>query len=132
MKSIRIFLIVVLLSTICIVNFSAALNGYNRSTEAGNSLLDVRLKSMALMTARLYVMHGDVDSAIFDDDTIFQIWQGDKLLSKSVNAPSSGLVSGLSEYHVVNSVYSGVFIPSTPLTLMCMLSTVNAMTFIAS
>ncbi|MFT5137371.1 MAG: two-component system sensor histidine kinase QseC [Arenicella sp.] len=103
MKSIRIFLIVVLLSTICIVNFSAALNGYNRSTEAGNSLLDVRLKSMALMTARLYAMHGEVDSAIFDDDTIFQIWQGDKLLSKSVNAPSTGLVSGLSEYHVVNS-----------------------------
>jgi two-component system sensor histidine kinase QseC len=103
MKSIRIFLIVVLLSTICIVNFSAALNGYNRSTEAGNNLLDDRLKSMSLMIARLHQMHGDVDPDTFAEGIIFQVWQNQTLLSKSVNAPSSNMVSGLSDYHIINS-----------------------------
>lgn len=93
----------VLLSTICIVNFSAALNGYNRSTAAGNKLLDDRLKSMSLMTAKLHEIHGNVDADTFDDHVIFQIWQADKLLSKSLNAPSLGLVSGRSDYHIVNS-----------------------------
>jgi len=103
MKSIRLFLIVVLLSTICIVNFTAALNGYNRSTEAGNSLLDDRLKSMSLMIVRLNDIHGDVGSDTFNNESIFQIWRHDTLLSKSANAPSSMLISGNSDFHIVNS-----------------------------
>lgn len=58
---------------------------------------------MALMMARLYAEHGRVDGDTFDDSTIFQIWQGESLLSKSSNAPNTSISSGRSDFHIVNS-----------------------------
>lgn len=103
MKSIRVYLIVVLLSTICIVNFGAALNGYNRSTDAGRSLLDKRLVSMTLTTTRLYEMHGSLDSETFESDAIFQIWKDQRLVAKSQNSSNTPLANSKSEFHIVNS-----------------------------
>ena len=103
MKSIRVYLIVVLLSTICIVNFGAALNGYNRSTDAGRNLLDKRLVSMALTITKIYEMHGSLGSETFESDVIFQIWKDGRLVEKSQNGPSTSIANPRSEFHIVNS-----------------------------
>ncbi|MBL4672735.1 MAG: hypothetical protein JKX81_10795 [Arenicella sp.] len=103
MKSIRLYLIVVLLSTICIVNFGAALNGYKRSKAAGQSLLDKRLIDMALTTTKLYAQHAEVDSETFQNNVIFQIWDGNKLVAKSINSPKTPIANARSDFNIVNS-----------------------------
>lgn len=103
MKSIRLYLIVVLLSTICIVNFGAALNGYNRSTDAGLSLLDKSLVNMAKTTTKFYKNHSTLDSETFESDVIFQVWNEDELVAKSKNAPITAIANSRSDFHIVNS-----------------------------
>lgn len=103
MKSIRLYLIIVLLSTICLVNFSAALNGYNRSSAAGNDLLDKRLISVSAMIERLYQNNGKVGSSTFGNDAIFQIWGHGTLLYRSDNAPQQAIAVKHSDFHIVNA-----------------------------
>ncbi|MFT6098756.1 MAG: two-component system sensor histidine kinase QseC [Arenicella sp.] len=103
MKSIRLYLIIVLLSTICIVNFGAALNGYTRSADAGRVLLDKRLVDMAKTTTKLYKNHATLDAETFESNVIFQLWDDDKLVAKSENAPITAIASSRSDFHIVNS-----------------------------
>lgn len=103
MKSIRLYLIVVLLSTICLVNFTAALNGYNRSTDIGNGLLDQNLVETSGAIERLFLRNGPLDANTFGDKAIFQIWQNGVLASRSKNAPETNMAVNPAAFHIVNS-----------------------------
>ena len=92
MKSIRIFLVVVILAVITLFNFVAALKGYQSSMDEADRLFDSQL----LETARLIAfIHPENTAGNDDHDSsfTFQVWQGDKLIASSANASSTLIAS---------------------------------------
>ena len=108
MKSIRNFLIVVLLSVICLVNFSGALHGYQRSVEQADQLLAKQLQDKGELLLALYQQlllptpcQGACAAAasapastssiwlneLFGSEVLFQIWRAGQLEAHSNNAP---------------------------------------------
>jgi hypothetical protein len=65
---------VVLVATICIVNFIAALNGYRSSTVSAKQILEARLESMAHTILRLSFADHELSANTFSKDSIFQVW----------------------------------------------------------
>lgn len=91
MNSIRRFLIVVLLATITLINFLAALYGYRSSMAEAVQLFDEQLANIATVlgsTPAGYYSTVTGDSAI-----AFQIWQGDNLEASSGNAPAEPMAA---------------------------------------
>ena len=103
MKSIRVYLIILLLSTICIVNFSAALNGYKLSTQAGDAILDERLITMSNTILKLHNAYGILSAETFGENSIFQVWQGNVLKTRSSNAPLKTLTTQVAGFYIINS-----------------------------
>ncbi len=94
MKAIRTFLIVVLLSVVCLVNFVAALHGYQRSMQKADQLLAQQLQSTGQLLYRLYQLLPAEPSnqrlaELLGEQFLFQIWRGETLLAHSANAPST-------------------------------------------
>lgn len=92
MRSIRVFLLVALLSTITLVNFLAALHGYRESMAAAQQLLDRQLAATAALLEKLPLER--VQTELPDDGEVaLQLWNeaGESLL-KSVNTPDQPMV----------------------------------------
>ena len=104
MKSIRSFLITVILSTITLITFLSALNSYRDSLEKAEQIFDLELvnKAHLLSSAFTYAIDKNInnehvlEAAIvtkqennqaIDAFYIFQIWQKKRLLLRSFNAP---------------------------------------------
>lgn len=87
MKSIRLYLILVLLSTICLVNFLAALHGYRSSMEQAGRLQDKQLADSTLQILHLLDEQSAVSPRLFPDSIYFQVWDGKDLIHASENAP---------------------------------------------
>lgn len=89
MKSIRTFLIVVLLAVICLVNFVAALHGYQRSMQQADQLLAQQLQQAGHLIHRLYQQQPQTTGldGLIGEHFLFQIWHHDTLLTRSENAP---------------------------------------------
>ncbi len=117
MSSIRLYLIIVLLSTICLVNFVAALHGYRSSMAEADRLLDRQLSDSANLLARLDIalrevanegsspgQHGEVQhpQLVHPQTLMFQIWQGGHLLARSDNAPDGPILPLESGFHAHN------------------------------
>ena len=97
MTSIRTFLVVVILSVICLSNFIAALQGYRDSLNAVDQIEEQQLVDKAHTLKVLFSNQTKFPQDIFSEDTLFQVWHQDDLLAKSNNAPESsfsGLDSG--------------------------------------
>jgi two-component system sensor histidine kinase QseC len=102
-SSIRRFLVVVLLATITLINFLAALHGYRTSMEEAERLFDAQLADIAsvlAVTAGGPVFQGEVDSSA--SSIIFQVWKGAELESASINVPAEPLAPLESGYADVN------------------------------
>lgn len=85
MKSIRVFLVAVILAVITIFNFMAALRGYQSSMEEADRLFDKQLLDTAKLIA--YVYTGDTGSqAGYNSTFAFQVWRQGELLASSANA----------------------------------------------
>ena len=98
-RSLRTYLIVVLLSAICLSNFIAALHGYQKSLSAADQLVDSLVSEKARSLARL-VSHGNlVPSDLYDRNTFFQVWNQNQLLTRSDNAPDGRVTPAVSGYH---------------------------------
>lgn len=89
MTSIRTFLVVVILSTVCLSNFSAALQGYRDSLNAVDKIERKQLEDKAYALKVLFDSQSKIPGTIFDGDTIFQVWHQQALMAKSENAPVS-------------------------------------------
>ena len=104
MKSIRNFLIIVLLSVICLVNFVAALHGYQRSMQQADQLITQQLRDAGQLLLQLYEIPATdpenesnqthfgrqpkpASHAGLGDDLLFQIWRDNQLIALSSNAP---------------------------------------------
>ena len=106
MKSIRVFLIVVLLSIICLVNFLAALHGYRSSMAAADRLLEKQITNSAQMIAVLMSNSIEIPEGVFPESVYYQYWHAGMLLKHSANAPDTQLSATEPGFHHEN--FSGV------------------------
>lgn len=100
MTSIRHFLIIIIISVVCLANFIAALQGYRDSLAVVDRIEEQQLEEKAHALLTLVSDQARVPSNIFDDDTLFQIWQQAVLLAKSNNAPEESFYSQDSGFHL--------------------------------
>ncbi|MBU3070726.1 hypothetical protein KOI40_12910 [Aestuariicella sp. G3-2] len=110
MRSIRTFLVVVLLSTICLVTFVAVMHGYRSSLVEAEDLIDRHLVDLGKLAAVIEKTH---DARILDhysSDIWFQLWSEDNTLRfRSENAPDKELLplSPLSDQQLHRVSYQG-------------------------
>ena len=88
MKSIRIFLVAVILAVITLFSFVAALKGYQSSMAEADALFDKQLLDTARLIAYIYT-ESTISNEGYDSSFTFQVWQQDKLMAASFNAPST-------------------------------------------
>lgn len=109
MKSIRFFLVITTLSTLTLVIFLSALNGYQKSIAKAEALFDMELINKAHLLAMTF--HGfkkkpiTLKKELNTDHFIFQIWHKKKLLQTStarLKKPISPFISGFSEKNFLN------------------------------
>lgn len=88
MKSIRVFLVAVILSVVVLFNFIAALRGYQSSMKEAEYLFDQQLLAMAKLIGNFSPSKNGTKEIEYPESEIaFQIWDGSKLQVASPNAP---------------------------------------------
>lgn len=101
MKSIRVFLVSIILAVITLFSFVAALKGYNSSMVEADSLFDKQLQDTAQLIANIHTK-----STAFNVDQessfVFQIWQQDDLVVSSLNAPPTRIAPLAAGYDYSN------------------------------
>lgn len=103
MKSIRIFLVVVLLATITLTVFLSALHGYRSSMEEAQQLFDIKLSD----TARLLAATGSPGRVSGQpipaaSQFAFQVWQDGRMIQQSTNAPATPIAHFEPGYQYTN------------------------------
>lgn len=88
MKSIRVFLVAVILAVITLFNFMAALKGYQSSMDEAERLFDKQLLDTARLIAFIYTGNTGTHAG-YDSTLAFQVWQQGKLVASSANASST-------------------------------------------
>ena len=90
MNSIRTYLIAVILATVTLFNFVAALRGYQSSLVEADQLFDGQLLDSARLIANI---DAEQSEQIIDTTgaTAFQVWRGRALLMASSNAPGAAI-----------------------------------------
>lgn len=101
MKSIRLFLIAVILATITLFNFIAALQGYRSSLLEAERLFDNQMMETAEFIADLYSENllAPVDHA---GNRVFQVWKNGELKAYSANAPIMAIAPLLPGFNFSN------------------------------
>ena len=100
MTSIRHFLIIIILSVVCLGNFIAALQGYRDSLASIDRIEEQQLEEKAHTLFTLVSHQTNIPSHVFGDDTLFQVWQQAVLLAKSQNAPEASFYSQDAGFHL--------------------------------
>lgn len=88
MKSIRVFLMVVILAVFTLFNFIAALRGYQSSMQQAELLFDQQLLETARIIANIHT-EDTATNIDHESHVAFQVWQNDKLMASSSNTPES-------------------------------------------
>ena len=97
MRSIRLFLLVTLLSTIVLVNFVSALQGYRASMAEAQQLFDQQMAATAELLSAMPVPQKIPVVVDHTGPMAFQVWaEEQRLLMRSANAPQTP-VSGFEE-----------------------------------
>jgi two-component system sensor histidine kinase QseC len=106
MKSIRIYLLLLLLATITLVDFVALLHGYQSSMTKSEQLFDRRLLGNARLISAIYSIDvkGEVTQADGLEHTYFQIVtrDGADIVANSSNAPFNSLSELKQGFYTVN------------------------------
>lgn len=85
--SIRNFLLLLLLSVMTLVSFSAAISGYKASVNKANALFDRNL--IALAHSMVDIPHAQgAEVNLADSNIALQVWSGKHLVLKSLTAPA--------------------------------------------
>lgn len=100
MTSIRQFLIIIILSVVCLGNFIAALQGYRDSLASIDRIEEQQLEEKARTLFTLVSNQSSVPESLFGEDTLFQVWQQATLLAKSKNAPEISFYGQDSGFHL--------------------------------
>ena len=102
MRSIRVFLATSIVSLLTLFNFVAAVQGYQSSMREADALFDNQMLDLALLVSNLDVSDERLRSLQLGDDLAFQVWQNNKLLAASANAPSVALHEFADGYDYAN------------------------------
>ncbi len=105
MKSIRLYLLLALLSTITLVNFVSLLHGYQSSMQKAQTLFDSRLESTAVLIASANSRQIGQETVTNQQTpfTFFQIIDNNgQLLTRSENAPAKVLSVLQQGFHIIN------------------------------
>jgi two-component system, OmpR family, sensor histidine kinase QseC len=106
MKSIRTYLVIVLLATMTLITFIATLRGYRSSMEQTALLFDGQLHDIAELLDESSVANPDSPNIPEDGSTdnaiAFQIWEGTELRQRSLNAPVAPISAFEPGYHDEN------------------------------
>ena len=95
MKSIRQFLTLVLVSSLILIIFSAAMHGYRGAMQASTQLMDKELNSVLMSVAYSH----DITVPEHDDQgLVYQIWKDGQLTARSENAPLTLLTATEDNY----------------------------------
>ncbi|MEE4186453.1 MAG: ATP-binding protein [Gammaproteobacteria bacterium] len=103
MSSIRRYLVIVLLATITLVNFLAALHGYRSSMEKADQVFDAELVDIASVLAQatgstaVQQISGQLSTGV-----VFQIWNDGEPEYASFDAPAGPIADLVPGYHDVN------------------------------
>lgn len=106
MKSIRLYLVLALLSTICLANFIAAFQGYRDGMAAGDRLLDKQLIEMSQALEQLHATATTPPAHLYGEGRLFQIWHQGALQHRSAAAPITALGKLEPGYHFAG--YNGL------------------------
>ncbi len=101
MKSIRVFLVIVILAIITLSSFVAALKGYQSSMAEAESLFDKQLLDTAKLIADIYSDNTQKGQS-YDSTFAFQVWHQDRLLVSSFNAPAARIARLTPGFDYVN------------------------------
>ncbi|WP_439134342.1 ATP-binding protein [Pseudomaricurvus sp.] len=94
MRSIRTFLVIVLLSTICLVTFVAVMHGYRSSLNGAEELIKRQLVDLSKLVAVIEKTHNTSVLEHYSSEIWFQVWSTDKKLRfRSENAPDGDLIT---------------------------------------
>jgi len=99
MTSIRRFLIIIILSVLCLTNFIAALQGYRDSLNAVDRIEEQQLREKAHSLMKLAAQPGKLPDNLFGDDILYQVWHKTGLQTKSDNAPDSPFFEEAPGFH---------------------------------
>jgi len=106
MKSIRTFLVIVLLATMTLIIFTAALRGYRGSMQQTERLFDRQLQDLADLLDEFSGTPTEPanmpENETPESSIAFQIWGNGSLLHRSVNAPETPIVEFETGYHETN------------------------------
>lgn len=100
MSSIKTFLILVILSVVCLGNFVAALQGYRDSVQTVDNIEQQLLREQAETLQRLLAHNSTVPANLFGAHTLYQVWSGPQLYAQSDNAPSEAFLTGPPGFHL--------------------------------
>ena len=101
MKSIRVFLVVVILAVFTLFNFIAALRGYQSSMQEAEQLFDKQLLETAQIIANIHT-ENTATNINHDSHIAFQVWQDETLLASSSNAPHTPIAAFTEEVSFSN------------------------------
>lgn len=90
MRSIRRHLILLLISSLTLISFSAAIQGYNASMQRSSSLFDAELTTLA-NSLIVNIVGEQLRQVKTDQNIALQIWQNGKLKLHSANSPKTSI-----------------------------------------
>ncbi|MDX2456836.1 MAG: ATP-binding protein [Gammaproteobacteria bacterium] len=103
MKSIRIFLVVMLLAIMILTVFLAALHGYKSSMAEVQQLFDFELADKAHLLAITGNSRSAKGEAVsVSDQYAFQVWQDSEIIQRSDNTPLTAITNLEGGYHDIN------------------------------
>ncbi len=100
MRSIRTFLVIVIVSVICLSNFFAALQGYRDSLNKIDQIEEQQLEEKLRELQALFNHRSKIPADLFGDDALFQIWHQGKLIAKSANVTETMFYGENSGFHL--------------------------------
>ena len=106
MKSIRIYLVIIIVAAITLANFIASLNGYRDGMAAAENRLDAELMELSQTLNALIASAQTPPTDLLPERELFQFWRNGALLYHSVNAPSALADNLATGFHQLN--YNGL------------------------
>lgn len=102
MKSIKRFLIIVLLSIICLANFSAALQGYRKGLFDADRLVEKQLNDSIALIRALLPVPGSLAVELYPPTQFFQVLRADEIIYRSAHAQDPVKVANTPGIHLVS------------------------------
>ncbi|WP_019528181.1 sensor histidine kinase [Dasania marina] len=90
MRSIRVFLVSIILALVMLFSFVAALRGYQSSMVAADKLFDKQLLDTAKLMGGIQSQQA-LAAVTVDNDFTFQVWRDQQLLAAATNAPTTAI-----------------------------------------